>query len=298
MLSKEVQEIMEMLRKNKESNKGKLITPEKVLKDREEIDSIFKDMPVSESIHVKKIRTHGVDGELYTNLNKQAEMDGKILLFIHGGGFMTGSVLSRRVLCHQIIEAGGLDGFSVEYRQWPEEEHPKALADCVAAYQWLLESGYESRNIYIFGESAGAMLTLTMIHYLKDNDMELPGKALVFSPIAGQDLELPSHSGKEKADPMISYDSVIPYYYNADFKSSYVSPLYGDFTGFPPLSIHVGSEEVLFDDALAIKEKCMASGVDISLRIWDGLFHVFPLFNCPETQIAVKEIASFYMSER
>ncbi len=295
MLSKKIQDAAAMLHQEKNKNKGKRITPESVLADRNRIDGILGNLHFSERILIEKILTNEIEGEFYIYDEKDPEkISDKVMLFLHGGGFMTGSVLSRRKLCQKIMEHTKIDAFSVEYGQWPEHEHPRALNDCTASYRWLLEKGYKSRDIYVFGESAGAMLTFTMILYLKELNEKLPGKAVAFSPVAGQKIDLSSHAELEERDPMLSYESVVPYYSNADSLNPFVSPAYGNFEGFPKLAIHVGSEEVLLDDSKLLYEKCREAGVDVSLKIWDGLFHVFPLFDCPETDAAISEIADFF----
>lgn len=296
MLSKEITEAINILRKGKEESKKIKMTPVIALKDRNRIDEILGCLPQSQNVtHTKKLSEGGFEGELYTYDKTDSEkLNGKVLLFLHGGGFINGSVLSRRKLCHNIMDETKIDALSVEYEQWPEGEHPQALNNCVAAYRWLLENDYDNKDIYIFGESAGAMLTLTMTLYLKNNNVPLPGKSVIFSPVSGQKIDLPSHSERDERDPMISYDPVIPYYMNSDLKSPYVSPYYGDYTGFPKLAIHVGTEEVLYDDAILIYKKCKESGVDVTLHEWEGLFHVFPLFQSPETDLAIKEIGSFF----
>ncbi len=297
MLSKEIQGAIEMLHNEKKRNAGKAVTAESALEDRGRIDDILGSLPFSDSISIEAIKTKDFEGALYTyDENDPEKLKGRVLLFLHGGGFMNGSVKSRRKLCHDIMEHVKIDALSVEYGQWPETEHPQALNDCVAAYRWLISMGYSGKDIYVFGESAGAMLTLTMTLFLKDHGDELPGKTFVFSPVAGQEIALPSHDDLDERDPMISYEGVVPYYRNADFKSPYVSPAYGDFQGFPKLAIHVGSEEVLLDDSKLIYNKCCEAGVDVSLKVWDGLFHVFPLFNSPETEEALQEIAGYFRS--
>lgn len=298
MLSKEVKKVIQNLREVKEESKGKEITAASVYKDRENINKIWGDMPLEDNIRVEKINEEMVKGEFYHFDDNDPEKQKKsVLLFIHGGGFSTGSVLSRRHLYTGILQHAKMDAFSVKYGQWPEAVHPTALNDCVKAYRWLIEKGYSNENIHFFGESAGAMLTLTTILYLKDQGEPLPESACVFSPVAGQDIDLESHSSREERDPMISYESIIPYYEEADFSSPYVSPGYGDFKGFPKLSIHLGSEEVLYDDAILIKDVCEKADVDVSLKVWDQLFHVFPLFPCPETDVALEEIGNFFRED-
>ncbi len=295
MPSQEVVSIMEMLRESKEASRTKVLTPEGVLEERNHIDDILRDVPISGDIAVEHIKSDDFEGEFYTyNVERGQKLVGKVLLFLHGGGFMNGSVLSRRPLCTNIMQEILIDALSVEYGQWPEAEHPQAIMDAAAGYKWLLNKGYKPEDIYIFGESAGAMLTLTMMLYLKEHGLPLPGRALVFSPVAGQSLDLPSHTERDERDPMISYEGVVPYYANGDVTHPLVTPYNGSFEGFPPMAIHVGSEEVLYDDAVVIYEKCKEVGIDVKIRVWDELFHVFPLFNCPETDEALKEIGAFF----
>ena len=288
MVSEQAKAVMDDLRKGKERSKGEALTPESVLRDRAGIDKIFEKVPLNQNIGIEAVETADFKGEFFT-----LKGSAKVLLFLHGGAFMNGSVFSRRKLCHDIMEASGMDALSVDYGQWPESKHPQALNDAVAAYKWLMGKGYDPQDILFFGESAGAMLTLTSILYLKDQGIPLPGKAVVFSPVAGQDMDLDSHSSRDDRDPMISYEPVVPYYEGSDFESPYVSPGNGDFSGFPQLCIHVGTEEALYDDSRLIYQMCQEDGVDVTFREWEGLFHVFPLFDIPETKVAVKEIAAF-----
>lgn len=298
MLSNEVKEIINMLRSSKEQGEGRELTPEGVLQDRKRLDEMMDGRPTPEGIEVEFISEQEVSGELlHYDPSDPEKREGHILLFLHGGGFMFGSPMSRRQLCAGILKNAKMDGLTVKYGQWPEAKHPEGMMDCIRAYLWLLAKGYSPDKIHLFGESAGAMLTLTMLLYLKDQGEPLPKNACVFSPIYGQDVEIASHITREERDPMISWTNIVPYYREAELHHPYVSPGFGDYKGFPRLQIHVGSEEVLFDDSVEIAKRCREAGVDVSLRVWDGLFHVFPLFPCPETDAAIEEIAAFLISE-
>ncbi len=295
MVSKEMQQAFKMMREAKAASAARPMTPEVALEDRRSIDEVLSAAPQSPRVETQDVLTEECRGEFYTyDSDDQEKLKGKVLLFIHGGGFMNGTVASRRRLCHSLLERAKMDAFSVEYGQWPEAEHPQGLNDVIAGYRWLLAKGYDHDDIFIFGESAGAMLTLTMILTMKSKGMPLPKKACVFSPVAGQKLDYPSHDEREERDPMLSYEPVVPYYAHADFSSYSVSPVYGDFHGFPELAIHVGSEEVLFDDAVAIYERCIAADVNVTLRVWEELFHVFVLFESPESDQAFEEIGLFF----
>lgn len=291
MLSSEIKFFIDMLSKDKAANRGKKQTAESALETRRAIDQNIGGH-TDPQIEIEMINNEMSSGEFYTN--QKVEQSEKIILFIHGGGFSIGSVESRRKMFMEILKESGLNGYSVDYGQWPEAKHPQGLLDSVNAYKYLLDRGYKTENIYMFGESAGAMLVLTSNLYLKDKGFELPAKTCVFSPVAGQNIDLPSHSERDARDPMITIEHVVPYYEGSDFNSPYVSPAYGDFTGFPKLYIHVGTEEVLYDDAALIYEKCKEAKVDVKFKAWEGLFHVFPLFPSPETDIAIKDIADYF----
>ena len=293
MVSKEAKEIIRKLRASKEQNRGRKVTAESVLASRKMIDGMLGTIPTPQGITVEVLDEQGIKGEYLHYDNDVEKLNGHILLFLHGGGFSTGSALSRRQLCLGIVRHAKMDAFSVEYRQWPDAVHPAALNDCLDSYRWLIKKGFHNENIHMFGESAGAMLTLTTILYLKDHGEPLPKNACIFSPVAGQGSVLQSHVNREERDPMITAESVIPYFSQTDFNDPYVSPRYGDYKGFPRLVIHVGTEEVLFDDSVLIEKLCKEAGVDVTLRIWEGMFHVFPLFSCPETEEAYNEIGEF-----
>ncbi len=292
MLSKEIKMFIEMLANEKKANQGQETTPESAVVTRQSIDEKIGTY-TDELIDIEVIDNDLTKGEFYHL--KGTKNKEKIILFIHGGGFSIGSVMSRRKMFMDLMKNAKMDAYSVDYGQWPEAKHPQGLNDCVNAYQYLLNEGYDAKNIYMFGESAGAMLVLTTNLYLKDHGIECPGKTCVFSPVAGQNLDLASHTERNERDPMITIESVVPYYEGSDFNSPYVSPAYGDFKDFPPLYIHVGTEEVLYDDAILIYNKCKEADVDVKLKEWEGLFHVFTLFPSPETDEALKDIAQYFI---
>ncbi len=294
MLSKEIKMFIEMLARDKEANRGNKFTAESAIATRKSIDEKIGGYTDS-LVEIEMIKNQLTSGEFYHfKGNKNPD---NIILFIHGGGFAVGSVESRRKMFMDILKESKMDAYSVDYGQWPEAKHPQGLNDSINAYKYLLEQGYKAENICLFGESAGAMLALTTTLYLKDNGFALPAKISVFSPVAGQEIDLPSHTLRDKRDPMIIFEEVVPYYVGSDFSSPYVSPIFGDYKGFPPLFIHVGTEEVLYDDAIEIYKKCVEAGVTVTLREWEGLFHVFPLFPSPESVMAVKEIANYFSTK-
>ncbi|MCI8722950.1 MAG: alpha/beta hydrolase [Ruminococcus sp.] len=292
MISRQAQELMNMLREGKEASKGQSLSPEETVKLREKLNTQMNNTPLPEGIQIKDIHEGGVMGEFHHNLTPGKSGD-KIVLFIFGGGFETGSVISRRNCCSQVALAAGMDAFAVSYRQWPEAMYPAALEDCTAAFHWLEKKGYRPENIRIFGESAGANLTIATTMYLNDHGQALPGRICPFSPVIDVTNSLPSRISRNGRDPMVQGDAASRFFTKEDEKQPYASPIRGSFQGFPPVMVHVGTEEVLFDDSMELKRLCEEAGVDITVRVWEGMFHSFCIFSLPETEEAMKEIGAF-----
>lgn len=292
MISRQAQELMNMLREGKEASKGQALSPEETVKLREKLNTQMNNTPLPEGIQIEEIHEGGVMGEFHHNLTPGKSGD-KIVLFIFGGGFETGSVISRRNCCSQVALAAGMDAFAVSYRQWPEAMYPAALEDCTAAFHWLEKKGYRPENIRIFGESAGANLTIATTMYLNDHGQALPGRICPFSPVIDVTNSLPSRISRNGRDPMVQGDAASRFFTKEDEKQPYASLIRGSFQGFPPVMVHVGTEEVLFDDSMELKRLCEEAGVDITVRVWEGMFHSFCIFSLPETEEAMKEIGAF-----
>ena len=292
MISRQAQEIMEVLRKGKEASKGQNLSPEETVELRENLTTQMNSAPLPEGIRIEQIHEGSVQGEFHHNLTP-GKSEEKIVLFIFGGGFETGSVISRRNCCSQVALASGMDAFAVSYRQWPEAMYPAALEDCVAAFHWLEKKGFRPENIRIFGESAGANLTIAATMYLNDHGQPLPGRICPFSPVIDVTNSLPSRTSRDDRDPLVRGDAASRFFTKEDEKQPYASPIRGSFQGFPSMLVNVGTEEVLFDDSMELKRLCEEAGVDITVRVWEGMFHSFCIFPLPETEEAMKEIGAF-----
>ncbi|MBQ6450319.1 MAG: alpha/beta hydrolase [Solobacterium sp.] len=319
MVSKEAQAVIDMLFEGKRRKKAmpkpadpRLALIDSIYAERHMTDERGRNTPLPEKLTRTDDNADGVLGEWlrYTGEDRQ---EGKVILFVHGGAFNTGSAVSRRNLTARLVLASHIDSFSINYRLCPEYKYPAHLDDCVTAYLWLLKKGYAPQNIYFFGESAGANLVLSTTLYLKDHYFPVPGAVCAFSPSTNYDTGFASRITRANRDPMIGelYDEeeekeALAQYHRGEYrrlnlyctekegKSPYCSPCYGDYTGFPRLMINVGTEEMLYDDAQAVYAKAKEAGVDVTLREWEGLFHVFVLFDIPEARIALQEIADFY----
>lgn len=220
-----------------------------------------------------------------------------VILYLHGGGWIMGWYNSHRWMVSHICQAAGCRALAVDYRLAPEHPFPAALEDCLAAYRWLVESGTSPQEIVIAGDSAGGNLALTTLMALRDAGDELPAAAVCISPMT--DLEGTGDSFRQADDALLKADSALSmaraYYADRDPRLPLISPQYGDLAGLPPLLIQVGEDEILLSDSLRLAEKAKAAGVDVSLVVWPGMWHVWHTLvpYLPEAKSAIADIGVF-----
>lgn len=245
-----------------------------------------------------------LNGPIIERLIPQEKKTDKVIFHLHGGayamslidGYRDGSVVYSNV-------AGGAEVISVDYRTAPTYVYPTALEDCVKAYQWVLDQGYKSENIIFVGDSAGGNLVLAVTLYLRDHNMPLPNAIIAISPWACLEFDSPSRSKNIDKDVVIGNNASRileeakkpSYVGTSDIKNPYISPVYGDYTGFPPLLIQNGTYEILLDDGIKVYEKAKAAGVDVKHTLYEGMSHDFQLFlpTLEESAAAWKEIGEF-----
>lgn len=223
----------------------------------------------------------------------------KVLLYLHGGGFSVGSPESHRDLTWRLAEAAGMRAIVLDYRLAPEHPFPAALDDACTAYQWLLDQGIDHCSIAIAGDSAGGGLTLSTLVRLRDEGKPLPAAAALLSPWTDLAATGRSLQTNAKADPMLRPE-ILPsiadlYLGGRDPRDPLVSPLYADLHGLPPTIIHVGSTEILRDDAVRVAEKLRQAGVPVTLDVWDNMPHVWHIFGSrlPEAREAIDQLGAF-----
>ncbi len=224
----------------------------------------------------------------------------RAILYLHGGGYIQGSITSHQDLAQRISKASKTKLLILDYRLAPEHPFPAALEDSVRAYEWLINNeGYNPKNLIIVGDSAGGGLTLATLVKLRDQGVRLPSAAVCLSPwtdlaLTGDSIKLKLHE-----DPFISPDklmfSSILYLGKIDPKNPFASPLYADFKGLPPLCIQVGSAEILLDDATRLAKRAKEAGVEVQLDIWEDMIHVFQSFAviAPEGTEGINKIGEF-----
>jgi acetyl esterase/lipase len=230
--------------------------------------------------------------------------DKQAVLYFHGGAFVMGSITTHRnMLCHLAL-ACQTRILSVDYRLAPEHPFPAALDDCLAAYHWLLERDFRPGDIVLGGDSAGGNLALALLLQLRDVGQPLPAAAACLSPVTDLEGTRQSRRTRAPADPILGkgFGSInIPICYSGqnDLKHPYLSPLFADLQGLPPILLHVGEDEILFDDSVEFVEKARKAGVDAQVVIWPHMWHVFQMFApmLPEANRSLAQVGEFIRTQ-
>ncbi len=225
----------------------------------------------------------------------------KIILQLHGGGYVGAMRNAYRMFAGLYNEVShGMSVLTPDYRVAPEHPYPAALEDAVCAYEWLLAQGWFSEQIIVAGDSAGGGLAMALCHYLINHGRQLPCGIIAMSPWTDLTASGESYDTNYERDPLFgkTRDSLI---YNRDYvgdhdpMDEYISPMFGDFRGFPPMLIQVGSYEMLLSDSVDVAAKARGQGVKVRLSIYDGMFHIFQMAAkmLPESRKAWVEIGKF-----
>jgi len=223
----------------------------------------------------------------------------RVLLYLHGGGWVVGSINAYKKVAGEIANVAGCRALVVDYRLAPEHKFPAALDDCVAAYRWLLSQGYHPENIVIAGDSAGGGLTASTLVALRDAGDPLPAAGMLLCP--GTDLTLDGGTfiSNARDDVMLNGNIarmwVDMYLGDTDPQDPLASPAFANLKGLPPLYIQIGSRELLLDNARQMAEAAQSYGVPVELEIFDGMFHVWQCFYdmIPEGRDAVDKLGKF-----
>lgn len=227
------------------------------------------------------------------------------LLYLHGGGWMAGSLSSHRAMVSTLTAAVGGVGLALDYRLAPEHGFPAGLDDCVAAYRWLVANGPDgpspARATVIAGDSAGGNLTLTTLIVLRDTGGPLPDAAVALSPVTTFRDDGESRTTRREIDPIISGEGgmggLAKLYLQgaAEPTDPRAAPIEDHFGGLPPILIETGDAEILLSDSVDYAARARAAGADVTLTVTDHMPHIFPIFAgfLPEADEAVARIASF-----
>jgi epsilon-lactone hydrolase len=229
--------------------------------------------------------------------------NGHWILFLHGGGYVSGSSAFYRDFIWRIADASTAGVLCVNYRLAPENPFPAALDDAVNAYRWLLANGAAPERTAVMGDSAGGGLAFATLLRLKAQGLPLPAAAVTLSPWTDLALTGASFATNADNDPMLRPERATNcarmYLGGADPRDHYVSPLYGNLGGLPPTLIQVGSDEILLDDSVRMAERLRAAGCDVEIEIWPRMPHVWQVYArvLPEGRQAIERIGAFLQSK-
>ena len=248
---------------------------------------------LQDGVKREKVSADGVACEWIIPPNSKPD---RVLLYLHGGGFVFGVTPQHLHIGAYLVLSMGLPLLMVDYRLAPQHPFPAALQDCVTAYRWLLGQGFQPGRIAIAGDSAGGNLVITTMLKLRADGVPLPAAGACLSPVT--DLTEKGGNNSDFRDPLLPRRSVryytTSYLGGSDPHNPLVSPVYADLHGLPPLLVHVGEDEILRQDAIRITECLKAAGVEVRLEIYPQMWHVWQLFmQLPQAGQSLDDIASF-----
>ena len=263
---------------------------------RQAIDSFarkFSKLP--KGCKVEQIEIEGIYAEWISN---NQSVEGKVILYLHGGGYLYCSADTHRTLAANIMMDSGVKVLLPEYRLAPEHPFPAAIEDTLTVYRWLLKQGYDSSNIIFAGDSAGGGLSVAATHVLRDQYEPLPAALVCLSPWVDLTSSGKSYRENSKKDPYLRSDLVRKtaqqYAGEESLDNHLISPVFADLSGFPPMFIQTGSIEILLSDAQMLTDKARQAGVKVHFKVWKGMWHVWQISaGLPEAKKAVKEIGNF-----
>lgn len=225
----------------------------------------------------------------------------RVILYCHGGGYTSGNLGYSRPLASKLTNVTGWETLCFEYRLAPENPFPAAVDDARRAWDYLMYLGYGARDVVVAGDSAGGNLALVLCHQLKKAGRQLPGHLVLMSPWTDMTASGPSYTQRAELDPMITFDYVRAvrevYAGGRDLSSPFLSPLFGDFSGFPPTLIQVGSNEILYSDSQQLRDRMVEANVHCRLEEWSDMWHVFQMFPVRKATQAMESIGSFLLNQ-
>lgn len=222
----------------------------------------------------------------------------RVILYCHGGGYTSGNLGYSRVLASKMAHVTGYEVLTFEYRLAPEHPFPSALEDARKAWDHLMYLGYGARDIVVAGDSAGGNMALVLATLLREQERRLPRCLVLFSPWTDMTASGKSYAEAEN-DPMLTPDYIqavrLAYAPDQDYASPLLSPLFEDFTGFPPVFIQVGSNEILRSDSVRLRDRLVQSGIPCRLEVWQGMWHVFQMFPLKKSAQAMDSLGKFLL---
>ena len=294
MPSQAMQDVIDALRDRQKASAGQ--APPTLEQRRAAFTPGDRLHPVPDDVQVTDVTAGGVPAHWLTAPGADA---GRVLLFLHGGGYELGSLRSDGELAARLARASGMRVLFPEYRLAPEHPFPAAIDDVLAAWHWLrTDQDLSAGSIAVAGDSAGGGLTVALLVATRDAGQALPAAAVLMSPTV--DLTSSGASMTERAEqdpvstPAMLRQFAAGYLAGADPKTPLASPLFASLSGLPPLLIQVGTADLLLSDSERLATAAAQAGVDVILEIGEGLPHVYQiLLGTPEAAEATEQIGRF-----
>ncbi len=288
--SKKNQSLMQLIRRVH----GLLENPD-IEKHRQSQDHIGALLGSAKELQYQEFAIGGIRGE-WVKVDR-AHIEKQVILHCHGGGYSTGSSIYARTLTSKLAQSTSMNVLSFDYRLAPEHPYPAALEDAVKVWDYLMLLGYGARDVILTGDSAGGNLALALTLKLKREGRFLPRGLVLLSPWT--DLTSSGQSFQEKApvDPVLDagyiHRMVAAYAPQGNLEDPLVSPLFGNFEGFPPTYIQVGENEILLSDAQRLCSRMKEAGVDVKMDVFPGMWHVFQMSPFKTAYEAMNQNAAF-----
>jgi epsilon-lactone hydrolase len=247
---------------------------------RKDLDALGQSYALASDVKIEKVSANGIPAEWAST---QGAARDAAILYVHGGGYVIGSLDSHRHLVAELGRAANAVALALDYRLAPEHPFPAAVEDAVAGYRFLLAQGFKPERIAIAGDSAGGGLVVAAMVAIREAGLAQPGCGWCLSPWIDMEGLGGSMESKSATDPMVQKAGLLDmanlYLGGADPRSPLAAPLYADLAGLAPLLIQVGAAETLLDDAIRLAQRTGAADVRVDLQVWPEMIHVWPLFH-------------------
>ena len=272
------------------------VRPTDIGERRKAFDAFVAAYPTAPDIVVEPVTANGVPAEWTTAPDADHSC---AMLYLHGGGYVIGSVKTHRDLMARLSRAAKARVLGLNYRLAPEHPFPAAVDDAVAGYKWLLAQGAKPGRIAVAGDSAGGGLTAATLVAIRDAKLPTPAAGALLSPWVDLEGIGESMTTRAKIDPVVQKEGLVgmaaAYLQGQNARTPLAAPLYADLKGLPPLLIQVGDAETLLDDSKRLEARAKAAGVSTKLEVWPEMIHVWQLFASflPEGQQAIEGIGKF-----
>lgn len=264
-------------------------------KHRQSQDHVGALLGNSKDILMRDVAIGEMSGE-WVSVDR-AHMKKYVILYCHGGGYSTGSHIYARTLTTKLAASTSMDVLSFDYRLAPEHPYPAATEDAMKAWDYLMLFGYGARDVIVAGDSAGGNLALSLVLKLKEQKRLLPRGLVLMSPWTDLTASGESYVEKAELDPVLDAAyldrMILNYAQGCELTDPLISPLFGDFSGFPPIYIQVGDNEILLSDSQVLHQKLIEANVSVKLDVFKGMWHVFQMSPLKTAYEAMEKNAEF-----